>query len=44
VLLSLPVAMVLGNRTDERGEHLALLGGCTAVVLLSIRAITTGGG
>jgi len=44
VLLSLPVAMFLGRRMEERGEHLALLGGCTAVVLLSIRAIQTGGG
>jgi heme A synthase len=44
VLLSLPVAYLVGTRTDERGEHLALLGGCVAVVLLSLRAIQTGGG
>ncbi len=43
VLLALPVAMLIGSRTDERGEHLALLGGCAAVVLLSLRAISTGG-
>ena len=42
VLLSLPVAYLIGTRTDERGEHLALLGGCVAVVLLSLRAIQTG--
>lgn len=42
-LLALPVAMLIGARSDERGEHLALLGGCVAVVLLSIRAIQTGG-
>ena len=44
VFLSLPVAWLIGTRTDERGEHLALLGGCVAVVLLSLRAIQTGGG
>jgi heme A synthase len=44
VLLSLPAALLIGARTDERGEHLALLGGCVAVVLLSLRAIQTGGG
>lgn len=43
VFLSLPVAMLIGSRSDERGEHLALLGGCVAVVLFSIRAIPTGG-
>ncbi len=43
VLLALPAAMVIGSRSDERGEHLALLGGCVAVVLLSLRAIQTGG-
>jgi heme A synthase len=42
VLLSLPVAYLIGTRLDERGEHLALLGGCVAVVLLSLRAIQTG--
>lgn len=44
VLLSLPVALLIGSRTDERSEHLALLGGCAAVVLLSLRAIQTGAG
>jgi hypothetical protein len=44
VFLSLPAAWLIGTRTDERGEHLALLGGCVAVVLFSIRAIQTGGG
>ena len=44
VLLSLPAAWLIGTRTDERGEHLAVLGGCVAVVLFSIRAIQTGGG
>ncbi len=44
VLLSLPAAMLIGWRSDERGEHLALLGGCVAVVLLSLRAIKTGAG
>jgi heme A synthase len=43
VLLALPAAMLVGSRSDERGEHLALLGGCVAVVLLSLRAIQTGG-
>jgi peptidoglycan/LPS O-acetylase OafA/YrhL len=44
VLLSLPLALLAGSRRDERGEHLALLCGCVAVVLFSIRAIQTGGG
>jgi heme A synthase len=44
VLLALPVAIVIGSRLDDRGEHLALLGGCIAVVLLSLRAIQTGTG
>jgi hypothetical protein len=44
VFLSLPAAWLIGSRTDERGEHLALLGGCVAVVLFSLRAIQTGGG
>jgi heme A synthase len=44
VFLSLPAAWLIGSRTDERGEHLALLGGCVVVVLFSIRAIQTGGG
>jgi hypothetical protein len=44
VLLSLPLALLAGWRRDERGEHLALLCGCVAVVLFSIRAIQTGGG
>lgn len=44
VFLSLPVAMFIGSRLDDRGEHLALLGGCVAVILFSIRAIGTGGG
>jgi heme A synthase len=43
VLLALPAAMLVGTRSDERGEHLALLGGCVAIVLLSLRAIQTGG-
>jgi heme A synthase len=44
VLLSLPVAWLVGQRTAERTEHIALLGGCVAVALLSLRAIQTGGG
>jgi heme A synthase len=44
VLLSLPLALLVASRSDERGEQLALLGGCLAVVLLGIRAIQTGGG
>jgi MFS superfamily sulfate permease-like transporter len=44
VFLSLPMGYLIGVRSDERGEHLALLGGCVAVALFSIRAIGTGGG
>ncbi len=43
LLLALPAAMLIGTRSDERVEHLALLGGCVAVVLLGARAIMTGG-
>ena len=45
VLAAIPVARRYGaGSRSQRGEAWALLAGCVAVVLLAVRAMTTGGG
>ena len=44
VLAALPLARVYAGRANPRGEALALLIGCLALVLLAVRALATGGG
>jgi hypothetical protein len=41
-LLALPVAITLGGRTGRSEEHLWVVGGAVAAVLLAFRAVATG--
>jgi len=41
-LAALPVAMLVGRRLGDREEHLWLVGGAVATVLLAFRAVSTG--
>ncbi|HEY6379926.1 MAG TPA: hypothetical protein VI316_12175 [Candidatus Dormibacteraeota bacterium] len=43
LLIALPVALRLGAPAELRRETRTLLWGCVAVVLLAIRAVSTGG-
>jgi heme A synthase len=41
-LAAMPVAMLGGNARGQREEHLWLVGGAVATVLLAFRAVSTG--